>query len=194
MGRQDHRRAHRTASDALRSTRPPPRHSCRDRHSTDDALSGTLARVELGTPIERLTGMMRAGLALLVVLPLAVVGCSASHRKATPMPSTSTTVPRPVTASARCSEVLGRGVVSSATTTVAKVRATPIGLVGGRFRDAFRGLDGAQAAALCVLPAGQGCYLVTAVAANDQEQRLIKACGIVHGAIPSPASILNGTD
>jgi hypothetical protein len=104
-------------------------------------------------------------------------------------------VPRPVTASGRCSEVLGRGVVSSAATTVAKVRAIGIGLVGGRFRAAFRGLDGAQVAMLCVLRAGQRCYEVTAVAGNDQQQRLLKACGAFpHGAAPSPAFILNGTD
>jgi len=131
---------------------------------------------------------------VLVVLALGVVGCSASHRKATPPPSTGTTVSRPVTASAKCSEVLGRGVVSSATTTVGKVRATPTGLVGGRFRDVFRGLDGAQVAALCVVPAGRTCYQVTAVANHDQEQALIKECGIFHGAAPSPVAILNGTD
>jgi hypothetical protein len=85
-------------------------------------------------------------------------------------------------------------VVSSATTTVAKVRATATGLVGGRFRDAFRGLDGAQVAALCVVPAGRTCYQVTAVAGHDQERALVKACGIFHGAAPSPVVILNGTD
>jgi hypothetical protein len=90
--------------------------------------------------------------------------------------------------------VLGRGVVSSATTSVAKVRATSTGLVSGRFHDAFRGLDGAQPAALCVVPAGRTCYQVTAVAGHDQEQALIKECGTFHGAAPAPAAILNGTD
>jgi len=137
--------------------------------------------------------MRRIGSVVLVVLALGVVGCSASHRKATPPPSTGTTLSRPVTASAKCSEVLGRGVVSSATT-VGKVRATPTGLVGGRFRDAFRGLDGAQVAALYVVPAGRTCYQVTAVAGHDQEQALIKECGMFHGAAPSPVAILNGTD
>jgi hypothetical protein len=91
-------------------------------------------------------------------------------------------------------EVLGRGVVSSATTTVAKVRATSTGLVGGRFRNAFRGLDGAQVAALCVVPAGQTCYEVTAVAGHEQQQALIRECGTFHGAAPSPVAILNATD
>ena len=150
--------------------------------------------MELAASIDRLIGMSRHGLALFVVLALGVVGCSASHSNATPPPTTSTTVPRPVTASARCSEVLGRGVVSSAITTVAKVRATPIGLVGGRFRDAFRGLGGAQVAALCVVPAGRACYQVTAVAGNDRQQALIKECGTFHGSAPSPVVILNGTD
>jgi hypothetical protein len=137
--------------------------------------------------------MTRTGWILFVVLAFAVVGCSASHRNATPPATTSTTVSRPVTASARCSEVLGRDVLSSATTTVANVRATSTGLVGGRFRHAFRGLDGAQAASLCVVPAGRTCYQVTAVAGHGEKQALIKECGNFHGA-PSPFVILNGTD
>jgi hypothetical protein len=149
--------------------------------------------VELGAPTKRRTCMTRTGWIAFVVLALAVVGCSANHRKATPPPTTSTTVSQPVTASARCSEVLGRGVVSSATTTVDKVRGTSTGLVGGRFRDAFRGLDGAQVAALCVIPAGRTCYQVTAVAGHGEVQALIKGCGAFHGA-PSPFVILNGTD
>src|SRR5689334_23956504 len=76
--------------------------------------------LELGAPTKRRICMTRTGWIAFVVLALAVAGCSANHRKATPPPTTSTTVSRPVTASARCSEVLGRGVVSSATTTVDK--------------------------------------------------------------------------
>jgi hypothetical protein len=91
-------------------------------------------------------------------------------------------------------EVLGRVVVSSATTSVAKVRATSTGLIGGRFRDAFRGLDGAQVAALCVVPAGPACYQVTAVAGHEQQQALIKECGTFRGGAPSPIAILNETD
>jgi hypothetical protein len=138
--------------------------------------------------------MRRVGTLLFFsAIALAVVGCSASHHNATaPQPINTTTAP-PMTAAQRCSDALGPAVVSSAPTTIAKVRDTPVGLTSGRFRDAFQGLSGAQAATLCVLPSGNGCYQLTAVAAKHRKEHLVKACGPL-GPAPSPASILIGMD
>lgn len=153
--------------------------------------AGTSRRTVLGARavVLNVGAAMKRTLLVLVLLVL-VAGCD-SGMSSSPKhgqdnlgtrPPDSSAMPQGARAQKLCRDTFGRGAVESAATTVGRVRASGIGVLGGVFASAFRGSPDTDFAAWCMIKTDPHCYDESAVAATGDRVHIAPAgCGSPSG-------------